>query len=162
MNGVLETYELLENIIASLPINTIFVVSSTSKVWQHVIARSNRIKRLIFKKPTGPPLQPIDILRSEDRTITYPEYNQELIINRVSFGRISASRWRPDASRTGSLQYRILQQTPLCKINSLHAEHRYVFSLSYCHVRRTLTILNAPRHGYVSHEATVYRCRHDR
>ncbi|KAK3719437.1 hypothetical protein LTR37_004294 [Vermiconidia calcicola] len=58
---VLETYELLEAIIANLPISHIFVVERVSKTWNAVILRSGKLQQLTFRRPAGDVRTPCEL-----------------------------------------------------------------------------------------------------
>lgn len=76
-SGVLDTYELLENILLRVPMKQLFVVQRVSKTWKDIIERSQSLRKKMFLLADGEPLRPRTVLHVVDVL----EFNPELRLN---------------------------------------------------------------------------------
>ncbi|KAK3701685.1 hypothetical protein LTR37_015338 [Vermiconidia calcicola] len=96
MAQVLETYELLEAIIANLPMHQIFVVERVSNTWNALISQSSKLQQLTFRRPAGDARTPCKRwIGHEYPYQTIPRYEGEYDANRTITRRERSCRMIP-------------------------------------------------------------------
>lgn len=75
---VLATYELVEMIIAFLPFYDIFRVQTVCKTWQSITNNSSHLRKLTFRMPCSPPVEPFFAITP---SIPQTEYQEDFTLN---------------------------------------------------------------------------------
>lgn len=105
---VLETPELLEIIIASLPVGRILVVQAVGKTWQNAIVKSPTIQKLIFRRATAQPISPTSVRQSRIPSGMIIQYDHDLEFSSTGAWQVYRSKKRPDEVRCVSLSISLL------------------------------------------------------